>query len=121
MLPGKLPVFLNSEKVDQKKIVKLWNIQKSLNKITRGVPQELNRTKKIVKNTLFFIRNRMRLTVSRSQLIMLNRIETRFLLFLKTLAELLIPRTFSACLLVNLLENRLIIILSLSFSTVTNK
>ena len=47
---------------------------------------------------------RMRLTVSSSQLIMLNCIETRFLLLLKTLADLLMPVTFSSCLFLNLIK-----------------
>ena len=45
---------------------------------------------------------RMRLTVSSSQFIMLNCIETRFLFFLKTMADPLIPGTFSSCFFLNL-------------------
>ena len=79
-----------------------------MSKITRGVPQEFTRRQKIVRNTSLFMMTRMRLMVSSSQLIMLNRMETRFLLFLKTLAEVLRPGTFSSCLFLNLLEKKFI-------------
>ena len=58
----------------------------------------------MLKNTFCPNMTRMRLVVSSSQLIMLNLIETRFLLFLKTLAELLIPATFSSCFFLNLFK-----------------
>ena len=45
---------------------------------------------------------RMKLTVSRSQLNMLNCIETRFLLFLLVFAELLRPLTLLSCIFLNL-------------------
>ena len=64
----------------------------------------------MLKNTLSPNMTRMRLTVSSSQLIILNLIETRFLFFLKTLAELLIPATFSSsCYFLNLLTNSFVV------------
>ena len=54
------------------------------------------------KKTFSLNMTRIRLIISNSQLIMLNCIETRFLLFLRTLADLLIPITFSSWLFLNL-------------------
>ena len=58
-------------------------------------------------NTFSLNMTRTRLTVSSSQLIMLNCTETRFLLFLKTLADMLMPVTFSSCLFLKLKKKRL--------------
>ena len=59
------------------------------------------------KKTFSMNMTRMRLTVSSSQLIMLNCTKTRFLLFLKTLADMLMPVTFSSCLFLKLKKKRL--------------
>ncbi len=56
----------------------------------------------MVDKSLFPIRTRVRHTKSRSQLIMLNCIVTRFLLFLKILAELLRPGAFLSCIFLKL-------------------
>ena len=51
----------------------------------------------MVDKSLLPIRTRVRQTKSSSQLIMLNRIVTRFLLFLNVLEELLRPVAFLSC------------------------
>ena len=107
VFPGQSPVLLNAKKVNLKHQIITSSFKNVLNatlsKYTRGVPQAVTRRKRRVTNTLSSsIVTRMMLIVSSTQFIMLNRIETRFLLFLKTLADPLIPFTLSSCLFLNL-------------------
>ena len=111
VFPGQSPVLLNAKKVNLKQHQIITSsfknvLNATLSKYTRGVPQAVTRRKRRVTNTLSSsIVTRMMLIVSSTQFIMLNRIETRFLLFLETLADLLIPITFSSCLFLNLKQD----------------